>query len=79
MLIDWLSPLEYRPTYYWTSTNQAQKCPVCEGRGQVPPNFYRIVEPPDWTYTLSSTLLSPETCRTCGGRGIIYPPIPMWP
>ncbi len=42
----------------------AEKCPVCEGRGTLPGGFY---EP------AASTVAPPETCRSCGGRGVILP------
>lgn len=45
-----------------------QKCPVCEGRGQVPHNFYYNNESP------SIINNCPDTCRTCNGRGIIEVP-----
>jgi len=43
-----------------------QLCPVCEGKGKVPPGFYS--ENPD---SFSTTSASWETCRACGGRGVI--------
>jgi hypothetical protein len=54
------------PPFGWTSRIQYARppalCPVCEGRGTVPHDFYAIV-------------LSPESeeqqCRTCGGRGVV--------
>jgi len=42
-----------------------QKCPVCEGRGNVPVGFYN----PYGLGTVSST--TPEECKTCHGSGII--------
>ena len=42
------------------------KCPVCDGRGIVPVGFY-ISTSDSWTSTGTS-----ETCRQCGGAGIIY-------
>jgi DnaJ-class molecular chaperone len=41
-------------------------CPVCMGKGIVPNNFYLGTEK-----TWSSTSATPETCRSCNGRGII--------
>lgn len=41
-----------------------QKCPVCDGRGVVPHNFYTMC-------TVSSST-APEKCRTCGGHGILW-------
>ena len=39
-------------------------CPVCQGKGTVPANFYNHNE--------FDTCASPEICRTCGGEGIIW-------
>lgn len=40
-------------------------CPVCGGRGTVPPGFYG-----DFEYGLGTTNAR-ETCRSCGGKGIL--------
>ena len=40
------------------------KCPVCDGRGQVPANFY--------DFNFSSTSASPEKCKSCDGRGVLW-------
>ena len=47
----------------------AQVCPVCGGKGLVPKGFY------DVSSNLSTTSATPETCRSCGGKGYIieYP------
>ena len=42
-------------------------CPVCNGRGHVPNGFYLAVG----TSYYSTTSTSPETCRSCGGKGYI--------
>ncbi len=42
-----------------------QKCPVCDGRGNVSAGFYHAYP----VNMLTSTC--PETCRTCGGSGVI--------
>ena len=42
------------------------KCPVCGGRGFVLSNFYRSV----WTNEYSWDM-GIETCRSCGGSGIV--------
>lgn len=39
------------------------RCPVCEGRGTVPNGFYF-----GGGYSTSTT---PETCRSCNGKGYI--------
>jgi hypothetical protein len=48
---------------------QAQRCPVCGGNGLVPNGFYNTV-----TGIMSTTSITPETCRSCNGTGIVYPP-----
>jgi hypothetical protein len=40
-------------------------CPVCEGRGIVPYNFYSV------EYETKSSI-TPVACRTCGGEGIVW-------
>lgn len=40
------------------------KCPVCEGRGTVPPNFYNS------SFGIVNT--EREECRTCEGETIIW-------
>lgn len=42
------------------------KCPVCEGRGTVPSNFYSCYS----SGTAVNT--APVTCKSCGGRGVIF-------
>ena len=41
------------------------KCPVCEGRGTVPCNFYEPLR-----YTTTST--APIECKSCDGKAIIW-------
>lgn len=49
----------------WPQTyNSHQKCPICEGKGQVRPGFY-LDEPIGQTNGL------PATCRRCKGIGTI--------
>lgn len=45
-------------------------CPVCGGRGHVSNGFYSSVGVNCW----SSNSLAPETCRSCGGGGIVWEP-----
>lgn len=40
-----------------------QLCPVCQGRGSVPPDFYAQLG--------SGTSVTREQCRRCIGRGTI--------
>lgn len=42
-------------------------CPVCKGKGLVPNGFYTVSE----IGYYSTTSTSPETCRSCGGKGFI--------
>ena len=42
------------------------KCPVCEGRGTVPTNFYNTYGSP----TIVNT--TEVTCRSCNGKGVIF-------
>ena len=44
-----------------------QKCPICEGHGNVPGGFYNALPNSPW----SSTNVS-ETCRNCAGSGVVY-------
>ena len=50
-----------------------QKCPVCEGRGIVPPGFYNL------DASSTTTANSAETCRSCQGSGVIYNPDYAYP
>jgi DnaJ-class molecular chaperone len=47
-----------------------QKCPVCEGSGQVPYGFYDSTG-----YDGGATYFPNEICRTCQGKGIILKPL----
>jgi len=47
-----------------------QKCPVCNGTGQVPHDFY-------WAHPRRDSTMAEdkmETCQTCEGRGIVVRP-----
>lgn len=46
----------------------AQRCPVCGGNGLVANGFYNQTS----GYWFTSSI-SPETCRTCNGTGVILP------
>ena len=50
-------PPEHRP----------YRCPICNGKGIVPNGFYLGV-----ASTWSGTSVAPETCRACGGSGIVW-------
>lgn len=55
-------------------------CPVCQGKGTVRTGFYKPVEgftTYGWTVTGSATTgtvfyNTPETCRSCGGTGVVW-------
>ena len=49
-----------------TEPKQPYCCPVCGGRGKVPAGFYDV-----WGKTTNTTNLT-DTCRTCGGTGIVW-------
>jgi len=44
------------------------RCPVCGGKGVVENGFYTTAQENGWTTTSSI----PETCKSCGGTGIIW-------
>ena len=46
------------------------KCPVCEGKGVVEPDFY----PPSVQYCSTSFFTLMPTCRACGGKGVVSSP-----
>jgi len=48
------------------SSKIPHKCPVCEGRGILPLGFYNNYPHQSLTYNI------PETCKSCGGAGIIW-------
>jgi hypothetical protein len=63
------SPLkpEKTPTFnYPERPKTPHRCPVCGGKGIVPNGFYSSTEE-----TWSTTSVTPETCRSCSGSGII--------
>jgi hypothetical protein len=43
-------------------------CPICNGKGIVPQGFYSTGY--DGGYLSNST--TPDTCKSCGGTGIIW-------
>lgn len=52
-----------------------QKCPVCDGTGQVSRAPWVAGDVPQW----SDTGAAPYDCRTCCGAGIICEPLGMLP
>lgn len=49
------------------SAGEPKKCPVCDGKGYVPPDFYP--QHVQVFSTLSITIL--PRCRACEGKGIV--------
>lgn len=45
------------------SPTQLFKCPVCEGRGEVPGGFYYSIQP--------TSVISVSPCRACKAKGYI--------
>jgi len=46
------------------------KCPVCNGRGKVPADFYN-------KWIDGSAHAGEETCRTCQGTGLVWGEAPI--
>jgi DnaJ-class molecular chaperone len=46
-----------------------QKCPVCNGSGNVPCGFYNPIQ-----YESTGTYFGTEMCRRCQGQGTILKP-----
>jgi hypothetical protein len=57
-------PISPQPIF--TPPPPKQVCPVCGGRGHVMRGFYASVQTETFT-TAGGT----ESCRACGGRGIV--------
>ena len=53
--------------YFWMGEPKWQTCPVCKGRGVVPQNFYSPYPMGVAAHT------APDQCRTCKGKGILWP------
>lgn len=49
---------------------QPYRCPICDGRGQVPPGFYDILP----GVSTGEVHLGIDQCRTCKGAGVIWEP-----
>lgn len=57
-----------------------KRCPVCNGRGIVPSNFYSTHYEPNYSHLTCSMSTSngSVTCRSCHGKGIIIiPDVPL--
>lgn len=61
-----ISPLQLPPFSPPPSRPIPHRCPVCGGKGIVPNGFYSSTND-----TWSTTSVEPETCRSCGGNGVI--------
>jgi len=47
------------------------RCPVCWGKGLVPPGFYSQRGAEEVSYPTTSSASS-EACRSCGGSGVVW-------
>ena len=63
----WKEQTYSSPIFTIKESKQPHTCPVCFGKGIVPNNFYLFANP-TWT----STNTAPETCRSCGGSGVVW-------
>ena len=52
------------------AVKQPYRCPVCGGSGIVPNGFYNQTTG-NWT----TTDATPDVCRSCSGRGIVWEPL----
>lgn len=46
---------------------QPHRCPVCEGKGLVPPGFYQVLD-------VTNIVIEVGECRSCKGTGIVWEP-----
>ena len=64
-------PQDDEKRFQWTETRTWKMpftCPVCNGRGLVPNGFYMAVGVEQW----SGSSLTPESCKSCKGEGIVW-------
>lgn len=47
------------------TTGGCRICPVCNGKGLLPPGFYSMMK-------VGLNNDTPKTCRTCNGEGMVY-------
>lgn len=65
----------YQPgVFQWSETKyhvpkSCSTCPVCDGRGHVTNGFYK-----SHGETWSTDSMTPETCRSCDGKGVVWEP-----
>ena len=55
--------------------NIPHKCPVCEGTGKVPFNFYKDTTGTMYLYMNPIGMM--ESCRSCDGKGIFWIMFPI--
>jgi DnaJ-class molecular chaperone len=55
---------------------EAQRCPVCFGKGKVPAGFYQVN--PEWPLPNSTGTVGDEVCRGCNGAGVVWGPPQNW-
>lgn len=65
--LDTTAPVE--PTYYYRGPVQQvpHRCPVCEGRGVMPFNFYHT-----GGNGMAATITADTACKSCQGKGVIF-------
>ena len=51
--------------------SEPYRCPVCWGKGLVPPGFYSQRGDEEISYPMTSSAAS-EACHSCSGRGIVW-------
>jgi len=54
--------------------SKPHKCPVCAGTGNVTAGFYNSTNVIDGVLHFTTGGLGHETCRSCGGTGIVWSP-----
>ena len=59
----WWVPISER--YYGGTQVIPHKCPICQGRGTMPADFYEMSDP-----TAINTC--PVPCKSCQGKGVIF-------
>ena len=59
---DLFPTIEYTYTQTPCSVSKPYKCPVCNGRGKMPINFYER----------TATHTGDANCRTCNGTGVLW-------
>lgn len=62
-----MEKLKFIPIYKLNYQPNPYRCPVCGGNGLVPNGFYSSTSG-QW----STTSTSPETCKSCSGKGYIF-------